>query len=356
MDVAQRATERAPATEAAAGASLLPFVSVIVPVRNEEGYIGRCLFALAAQNYPRERLEVIVLDGGSTDGTVAEIEGAVAASGLPCQLRPNPGRTTAAGLNLGIAGARGEVIIRVDGHTRVDPTFVAASVRALQRSGADAVGGPVRTLGEGVVGRAIALAMSSPFGVGNAAFRYSQREQWSDSVPFAAYRRQVFDRVGRFAEDIDRGEDDEFNYRLRDHGGRILLTPEIGGDYFSRADFGGLLRQYWGYGLAKAAVLSRHPGRLSWRHLAPPAFVLAVAGGGLLGIVDRRCRRLAALVATAYAIANAAATLRLAARGHRDEAPYLPLAFATIHAGAGAGFIAGAARGLYRRIRNAPWA
>jgi glycosyltransferase involved in cell wall biosynthesis len=325
-----------------------PFVSVIVPVRNEAGFIGRCFEALALQDYPRDRFEVIVLDGGSTDTTVPELHEVAREHGLAFALLPNPRRTTASGFNLGLAAARGDVIIRVDGHTRVDPTFISASVAALQSSGADAVGGPIRTRGEGRIGRAIALAMASPFGVGNAAFRYSDEAAWTDTVPFGAYRREVFERVGELAEDIDRGEDDEFNYRLRDHGLRIFRTPSIGSDYYARGSFTALARQYWGYGIAKAAVLGRHPRRLSPRHLVPSAFVLSLASA-LLAPLDRRFLHLSGLAAGAYALASAIATLRIALRGHGDAAPYLPPVFATIHLTAGAGFLAGIVLNLFRR-------
>jgi len=330
-----------------------PFVSVLIPVRNEAGFIGRCLQALAAQDYPRERFEVIVLDGESTDATEYEVKHTAESAGLTVYVATNKKRTTAAGMNLGLSLAKGQIIVKVDGHTRVDPGFISASVKALAESGADAVGGPIETRGHGTVGRAIALAMSSPFGVGDTTFRHSQVEQWTDSVPFAAYRRDVFERVGYFAEDIDRGEDDEFNYRLRDAGGRILLTPAIRCVYYSRPTLAALARQYWGYGLAKASVLGRHPGRLRARHLAPSALVLALAGGGLLSFIKRRFVLVPAVAASAYWTANLVASLRIARRGNWREAPYLPLAFATIHFSAGAGMLAGALRGLVRRARNA---
>jgi GT2 family glycosyltransferase len=252
----------------------------------------------------------------------------------------NNARTTPAGLNLALTRASGEVIVRVDGHTRVDATFLSASVCALLESGADAVGGPIRTRGEGDVGGAIALAMSSPFGVGDTAFRYSQTEQPTDSVPFAAYRRDVFEKVGGFAE-LSGGEDDEFNYRLRDQGGRILLTPSIGSVYYCRDSFAGLAQQYWRYGLAKSEVLVRHPQRLRPRHLVPSTFVMTLVGGSLLSLVDRRFGWVVALAAGAYAVANALATVRLSPRATGRQLRYLPLAFATIHLAAGSGMLAG---------------
>ena len=329
-----------------------PFVTVIIPVRNEEGFIGRCLQALAAQDYPRDRFEVIVLDGGSTDSTEEEVRVTAEGAGLTVYFAPNPRRTAAAGFNLGLTLAHGDVIVRLDGHSRPNQDFLSASVRVLLTSGADAAGGPIETRGFGVTGRAIALAMSSGFGIGDTAFRHAGAGlQEAETVPYGAYRRAVFERIGSLAEDIDRGEDDEFNYRLRSAGGRIVLSPEIRSTYYCRDTLSGLARQYWGYGLAKTAVLHRHPGRLRARHLVPPAFVAVLAGGTLLGIFVRPFARIAALAALAYAGANLFATLRLV-RDNRREARYLPLAFACIHIPAGAGMLAGFARSLLRRARS----
>jgi len=328
-----------------------PFVSVIIPVRNEEGFIGPCLQALAQQDYPREAFEVIVLDGESTDGTMREAERVAQELGVPDFFLTNRKRTTASGLNLGLSIARGSVVVRVDGHTLVDPHFISASVRALQASGADAVGGPIRTVGRGPVGQAIALAVSSPFGVGDAAFRHSDQEQWTDSVPFAAYRRSVFELIGNFDEDIVGGEDDEFNYRLRDAGGRILLTPSIGSVYYARSTYGALARQYWRYGLAKAAVLLRHRQRLRPRHFAPSALVAALAVSGTLGLASGAARRAFAAVARTYSAYCLIAGFWIAWKGrHWRIFPLVPLAFPFMHLPAGAGFLVG----LWRRLRPRP--
>ncbi len=325
----------------------LPFISVIIAVRNEQGFIGRCLQSLAAQDYPRELFEVIVLDGGSTDATEYETQHAAELMGLTVYFGSNPKKTAASGFNLGLTLAHGHVVVKVDGHSRVAPDFLSASVKALVESGADAVGGPIETRGHGIVGRAIALAMSSRFGIGDTAFRNPDAGlQETDSVPYGAYRREVFDRLGGFAEDIDRGEDDEFNYRLRDAGGRIVLSPSIHSTYFCRTTLRELARQYWGYGLAKAAVLQRHPDRLRARHLVPSALVLALGGGALLSFVNRRFAWPTLLAGGAYAVANGLVTLSIARQGNQKEARYLPAAFACIHLPAGAGFIAGMARGL----------
>ena len=328
----------------------MPFVSVLLAVRNEAGYIGECLRGLGEQDYPHQRFEVLLIDGESTDGTVAEALDAV--GDLSVSFLNNPGRTAPLGLNIGLSRARGEVIVKVDGHTSLAPDFLRANVRALQQTGADATGGAIETRGRGVIGRAIALAMSSPFGIGDASFRHADAvAQWTDSVPYGAYRREVFERIGPFA-DIDRGEDDELNYRLRRAGGRIWLSPEVRSVYYCRGDYASLARQYWSYGRAKAEVLRRHPGSLRARHLVPSVLVLALAGGTLLSRVDGRFGWLAALAAASYTAVNLAATLRIAGRGHTREAPYLPAAFACIHLPAGAGLIAGCLRGLFQRRRG----
>jgi len=319
-----------------------PFVSVIVPVRNEAGFLTACLAALSDQDYARDRFEVIVVDGESTDATALQAEAAAESLGLPDIFLSNPGRKTATGFNLGLALARGDVIVRVDGHTVVAPDFLSAAIEALERSGADAVGGPIETTGRGVMGEAIALAQSSRFGIGDAAFRYSGEEQWTDTVAFGAYRREAFEELGPLAEDIDRGEDDEFNYRLRENGGRILLTPAIHSRYEARSSLPAVWRQYWHYGLAKAKVLERHPRRLRWRHLVPSTFIAVLALTGSLGVFSRTARRTAFAVLATYSGANLIASLNLAASRHAwRRLPLLPPAFATIHFAAGSGFLAG---------------
>ncbi len=322
-----------------------PFVSVIVPVRNEERYIERCLGALGDQSYPRDRFEVIVVDGESTDRTRSLVERFIAESTLNMRLLSNPAKRTAPGLNIGIAAARGDIIVRVDGHCIVSPDFIEESVAALEWSGADCVGGPITSEGEGFWGRAIAVAMSSRFGVGGAAFRVSAREQWTDTVAFGAYRRSLFDALGRFREDLDGGEDDEFNYRLLSAGGRILMTPSIRSRYIVRSSLPALLRQYVRYGRAKVAVLAAHPEQTRPRQLAPPAFVAALAVTSALALAGTR-RPLAALV-SAYGMASVAATALEGRRCGLPSALALPLVFATLHLGYGAGFFAGLA-GLLR--------
>jgi len=326
------------------GEGSLPFVSVIVPVRNEERRIGRCLRSLAAQDYPRGRFEVLVVDGDSTDGSRRAAEEVAQETGLPMRLLSNPRRSTPCGLNAGIAQARGEIVARVDAHAEADPHFLSESVSALRDSGADVVGGPIRSAGDGLVGGAIALAMSSPFGVGNAAFRYSREERYTDTVAFPAYRRSVFERIGLFAEDLEWGEDDELHYRLGDAGGRILLTPRIASTYYGRSSLVALAHQYFRYGRVKVEVLRRHPRRVRVRQLVPGAFVLGLAATGALATLRGRFVLPLAVLAGIYELTSLVASLRAAGRSKRRYLPVLPLAFACLHVSYGLGFLVGLAR------------
>jgi len=308
-------------------------------MRNERRYIERCLQSIAAQDYPRERFEVIVVDGGSTDGS-RELANSMAATLPNLRLVDNRGKHTSRGLNIGLAYARGEVIARVDAHASVATDFLTESVAALQRTNADAVGGPIETLGEGASGEVIALAVSSPFGVGNAVFRYSQREQWTDTVAFPAYRRDVFDRIGPFAE-IDGGEDDDFHLRLVDAGGRLLLTPKIRSTYYARRSLPELIRQYFGYGQAKSVVLIRHPKRTRLRQLVPSAFVLALIASIVLALFGGVFVLPLALVGGSYLTVLLGASIVVARKNGWKHLLRLPFAFGCMHVAYGFGFLSG---------------
>ena len=318
--------------------AMLVHVSIIIPVRDEAEHLPACLASGARQDYAPSLLEVIVVDGGSTDGTRAIVESTPSAGRFPVRLLENPGGTTAAGLNIGIREAGGDVIVYVLGHGEIAPDFVTQSVRALQRTGADAVGGPIETCGRGATGRAIAAVVSSPFGVGRALFRYSTREREVPTVAFAAYRREVFDRIGYFDEEQVGDEDSDFHFRLREAGGRIVLVPSIHAIYRPRTSLRALGGQYLAFGAAKASVLRRHPRQLRPHHLAPAALVGTLAAGTLLAPASRRIGRAALLVGVSYATANLAASWRVSRKRGIPPFPHLPAAFVAVHGAYGVGW------------------
>ena len=333
-----------------------PLVSIIVPCRNEAAYIGRCLESILATTYPRERLEVLIVDGASDDGT-GEIVQQWAKRYPPIRLLANPRRIVPSGLNLGIRAARGDIIVRMDAHAFYPPTYVSDLVRALETSEADNVGGSLVVLPADAsrVSRGIAAALSHPFGVGNAAFRAEGTEPaWVDTVPYGCYRRSVFTRIGLFDEELVRNQDDELNQRLVSRGGRILLVPGVRSYYYARRSFKQLARMYYQYGLFKplAARRQRRVGTL--RQLLPVTFLLSLVGSTAAAPVSGFAAGLLLLVAGSYAAVvgwcGARALHRLGAGATAAFVAALPL----IHVSYGAGFLRGLGYVLVRGTRAGP--
>lgn len=332
-----------------------PRVSVILPCRHEEAHIGRCLDSILAGTYPRDRLEILVVDGRSDDRTreiVAEY--AVRFSGI--RVVDNPRRITPAALNLGIRAATGDIIVRMDAHAAYPPDYVARLVHGLEASGADNVGGVLVTVpaDDSVVARAIALGLSHRLGVGNAYFRIgTAHDRWVDTVPFGCWRRELFDRIGLFDEDLVRNQDDEFNHRLQRHGGRVRLLAGLAARYYARRSLRQLARMFYQYGSFKPLVAKKVGRVMTARQLVPPAFVLALVAAAVAAPVTPW-----PLVAVAgpYAAVLAAAAVAAASRHGLRCALALPVVLAVLHASYGFGYLRGIAAhilGLRRRRADA---
>ena len=339
---------------APASATSLPLVTVVMPVRNEGAYMGRALRAVLDQDYPVTRIEVVVADGMSTDSTRTLVAEA-AAERAAVRLVDNPGRTAPCGLNAAVREARGAIVIRVDGHCEIDRDYVSRCVAHLQSGECDAVGGTVTTVGEDALADTIACAMSSPFGVGGSAFRTRRGETLLvDTVPFPAYTRAILDAVGPFDEEQVRNQDDEYNYRLRKLGGRVLLAADVHSRYYSRGSWRALWRQYFQYGFWKVRVLQKHPRQMKLRQFVPGLFVgvLAVCAAGAPAWGWARVGGLALL--GAYGIAVVLATA-WASRGQSARLwPMLPVAFVVLHVAYGTGFWTGLLRFWDRWITGEP--
>ncbi|HWC64859.1 MAG TPA: glycosyltransferase, partial [Thermoanaerobaculia bacterium] len=255
----------------------------------------------------------------------------------------NPEGIVPTGMNRAIAVARGDVVVRVDGHTIVDPDYVRQCVSALRRSGAQNVGGRMTAVGEGAFARAVAAATSSRFGVGGARFHYSGREEWVDTVYMGAWPKSVLDALGGFDPEMVRDQDDELNYRLRERGGRILLCPLIRSRYFNRPTVRSLARQYFQYGWWKVRVMQKHPRQMRPRQFAPPALAAGLGAAAAASLVWRPAVGALALLAGTYAAADLAASAAAARRS--GASPLLVgVAFATLHLSYGFGFLSGLAR------------
>ncbi len=329
----------------------VPFVSVVIPCRNEAMGLARCLDSILANDHPKERLEVLIVDGMSDDGTREIIEGYLARFPF-FHLLDNPKKITPVALNLGIRRAQGEIVVRMDAHNRYPVHYISGLVAWLQKSGADNVGGLWITepASDTPKARAIAVALSHPFGVGNAHYRIGTSEpRWVDTVPFGCYRREVFDRIGLFDETLIRNQDDELNLRLIRSGGRILLVPEIVSYYTARDTLRKVWRMYYQYGYFKPLVIRKIGRVMTVRQMVPALFVLGLLGSAALAPAFQGMRSLfyalLSLYLTADAIFSAPTLLRQGIR----TGLVLGGVFPVLHFSYGLGFLKGALDLLWKR-------
>lgn len=319
----------------------LPFVSVVMPVHNEADFIKRSLNAVIAQKYPPDLMEIIIADGLSDDSTREKIEELKKTTSIPIIIVDNPKKIAPAGLNSAIKIAKGEIIVRVDGHCEVEADYVENCVRHLSANEAEGVGGPIETIGETLTAQAIALAMSSTFGVGGSAFRtINDREMFVDTVAFPGYTRKIIEKVGLFNEELVRNQDDEYNYRIRKMGGKILLSPDIRSRYYSRSSFKSLWRQYFQYGYWKIRVLQLHPRQMSLRQFIPFLFVLSLIFTSILSIFSVVGRVGFLLIFGSYLLVNLIAAI-LTVKSKILLIPLLSISFAILHLSYGLGFLVG---------------
>lgn len=313
-----------------------PVVSVVMPVRNEASTLATALKSVLRQTYEGP-LEVLVVVGTSKDSTLARAT-EIAAGDERVRVVHNRTGSTPAGLNIGIGIARGEIIARVDGHGWLEGDYIAAGVHALNRTGADGVGGVVRFVGRGAFGRAIALAQGSRFGGGPAPFRVSKQEIESDGLSWGMFRREIFDRVGLFDEQLLRNQDDEFCHRIRLGGGRMIVTPTMRFSSLARSSLRDLAHQYTEWGRFRMRTIAKH-GPAAPRQLIPPALVALLIVGLTADLASRGRyyvgRRATAGYVTAVTAAATAAAIRERQWG---LAPMVAAASITMHLGYGWGF------------------
>ena len=313
-----------------------PPVSVVIPARDSARDLERCLDAILEQDYPGP-VDVVIAVGPSTDGT-DRVAADIAVADHRVKLVPNPSGSTPAALNAAIKGSSGEVVARVDAHAVIPPGYLREAVETLETTGADNVGGVQAAAGETVFEQAVACAMTSRFGVGNAQFHYGGAPGPTDTVYLGVFRRSALERVGGFDETLIRNQDYELNWRIRDTGGVVWFDPDLRVRYRPRSTLRGLAKQYFEYGQWKREVLRRHPRSVRARQLAPPAAVVANATGLVVGLVSRRRRWMLAAPGV-YAAATVAAAA-IAGRGQPlGVQARLPAVFAVMHHTWGAGFL-----------------
>jgi len=330
-------------------------VTGIIPCRNEADFIATCLDSVVALQHPRELLEIFVVDGMSTDGT-PEIIRRYAAQYPFVRLLENPKLTLAAGWNVGLGQASGDVICAMIAHQTYRSDYIATSLKYLRDCDADVVGGVLRTLPQvdNAMGRAIAAAWAHPFGVGNARFRTgADRPMWVDNVHCGVFRRSAFELVGGYNEDLTRSQDADLQTRLKAKGGRILLIPESFSEYYTRSRYGPFARfcvinGYWVVRPLRHGAFIR-----SLRHWIPLVFVASLVALIAAAPFTPVARALLTIEVVLYLAAAVASGGQIAWR-KRDlrHLVLLPLVFATLHVGYGIGAAMGAAQLLWERLRG----
>ena len=327
-----------------------PVVSIVMPVRDEAAHLPVALDAIAAQTYPSHLVEIIVVDGGSTDGTLEMVRRRMR-SDPRIRLLGGPGVNTPHAMELGTGAARGDLIAKVDGHGWINEEFLEIAVREMQADPTlGCVGGLIRPVASTTVERAIALARFSRLGVGGGVYTLSERTQDTDTVQCGVYRRQALAQAGGFDPALPFGEDEELNFRVRQEGWRIRLNPAMCFSYRVRPSIRSLFRQYSRYGGARVAVIRKHPSFFRAKHAAPAALVVGLAGG-VVAAPFPGLRWLTAFVWGGYFALVATGSIVLAVRAGFRRADLVGLSLVALHIGYGVGSLRGI-RALASRTRT----
>ena len=313
-----------------------------MPVRNEEEYIRGSLQSLADQSYPATDCEIIVVDGRSSDRTREIIE-EIRLQNPQIRCLDNSAGIVPTAMNIGIRAARGEVIIRADGHNIYPKDYAANCVRYLKQTGAQNVGGPWLTAAgeDSFSARLVAAILSSPFGVGNSKFRTSSHEGFVDTLPFGAYRREIFDRVGMYNEKLVRNQDNELNARIKKAGGKIYLTPALTTHYHPVKSFSGLLKYAFKTSRWHIFTLRENKAALNPRHLAPAVFLILLLFLFQASFMSVYAKAFLAAIMCIYVLTGFYFSLRTSARDNLVVALVQPFASFCFHVAYGGGTLFG---------------
>lgn len=322
----------------------LPFVSIIMPIRNEADFIERAIRTVLNNDYPTDKIEVIVADGCSDDGTQAIVE-RIASRDSRIILLKNPGRTVPAALNIGLRASRGDIFIPISGHAEIPPAFIRNSVKCLfEHPDAWVAGGYLKTVAQGYVGKVIAAATQSPLGIGGSKHRLGNFDGWVEGVPFGAHYKWIPDKIGYFDEELVRNQDDEFNLRIILAGGKIWMSSSIFSTYYARSNLRKLWRQYFQYGFWRIRTLQKHHRPGAVRRVVPLLFVLSIIILITAGFFWHGFWWLLLTELTLYALALIYGAVDVRRKAGWKYSCVAPVAFAVLHFGYGVGSLWGAIR------------
>jgi len=316
--------------------------SIILPIKNEVDYISATLSSIINQDILNKNYEIIISDGGSTDGTL-EIINNIILENPNVHLIKNSLKIVSSGFNMALNKASGEIIFRVDGHCKIQQNYIEKCYSLLKETDADIVGGVIETISSGLIGNAISIAQSSRFGVGFVKFRNKDLKEarYVDTLAFGAHKREIFADIGGYDEEMVCNQDDEFNHRVQQAGKKIWMDPTIKTKYYSRQSFKKLFKQYFNYGLYKVRGIQKRREIVSIRHLIPSTFIITLIGTLIIGTF-LQLPWITFSVVFPYLSFNL--TVSIFSISSTRAIPLTSLAFCTLHSGYGIGFIWGLIR------------
>ncbi len=328
-------------------------VSVVMPVYNESKYIDKCIQSLLLQDYPKGDMEWIFVDGNSLDDTVERIQNYATQYHELIKVLNNPHKIVPYAMNTGIVASKGKYVIRLDAHADYATDYITKCVHYLDTIDADNVGGVADTKSHGFVGNCIAKMLSSRFGVGNSEFRTNGSSGYVDTVPFGAFRREVFSKYGGYDERLVRNQDNEMNYRIRKNGGKIYLADDIHLSYYCRDSIKGISDMAKKNGMWNVITLKLCPGAMGLRHFIPMVFALSIISLVLLGLISRWFWWLITIELALYLSLDVYFSIRKA--GNVKEIGMLLLLFPTFHISYGVGSMKGIAKLFSKEYRDATY-
>ncbi len=323
---------------------VLPFVSILMPVRNEADFIRKGLQCVLDNDYPKDKLEIIVVDGCSDDET-QEAVSEISKKDPRVILLSNPQKIVSTALNIGLRASKGDIFIRIDGHAEVERDFISKSVRCLAaHPDAWIAGGYWKTVSTDYVGKVIAAATQCPMGVGNAKHRLGNFDGWVDTVPYGAHYKWVIEKIGYFDEELVRNQDDEFNMRVIQAEGKIWMSSSICSKYYARSSLKKLWRQYFQYGFWRTRTMQKHGKPAVFRQVVPLLFVSSLIVLGLGGLISQIFRWMLAAELGIYALALMHGSIDVGRQAGWKYSLLAPLVFAILHFAYGFGCLWGIVR------------
>ena len=314
--------------------------SIVIPTYNEENYILNCLSSIENQNYERDLIEIIIVDGNSTDKTLNLVEG-FKNKHNSIKIFQNPEKKTPKSLNIGIRNATGDVIVILGAHTRLDENFLYYNNKFLHEKDVEVSGGTQINTGINYIQNAIGIAMEMPFAMASAEYRWSKTEKFVDTVVYGAYKREVFDEIGYFEENFTISEDAELNWRIRQKGHKIFYSPKIKSYYYPRASLIKFIKQMFRYGILRVNVLKKHIDSIKLFHIIPSFFVITLIGLIILTMIGYLDNRFLLLLLFVYFSVNIISSFIKTFPQKLVYLPILPLFVFLMHFFWGLGFIVG---------------